>query len=274
MTEAIERIVVALDAASELRTTIETAARLAARWRVPLHGLFVEDEELICLAGLPFASQVTLAAGREPLRKDHVEDHLRAFAEGARRQLGAAAGRHGVEWSFEVVRGPLTADTLGDVGHDLVVAGAATRPIGSHFRVASRWWSLIATIGRPVLLARRDWDTGGSVLTLLHGCDPRSARALEIAAQIAGFYSRTLTVTGAFDPSGSEDFAGWVSRLLEGHSLRLQTEPATIEPTALEERITELDCRLLVVEANKNEVQPQDLRNHFAHLSCDLLVIH
>jgi len=69
MTEAIERIVVALDAASELRTTIETAARLAARWRVPLHGLFVEDEELICLAGLPFASQVTLAAGREPLRK-------------------------------------------------------------------------------------------------------------------------------------------------------------------------------------------------------------
>ena len=43
-------------------TAIDTAARLAARWRVPLHGVFIEDEELIGLAGLPFARQVTLGA--------------------------------------------------------------------------------------------------------------------------------------------------------------------------------------------------------------------
>jgi hypothetical protein len=122
---------------------------LAARWRVPLHGIFVEDEELACLTGLPFACQVTLAAGREPLTKNHVEDHFRAFAERARRDLAAAAAQHGVDWSFEVVPGPLAANALGSAEHDFVVASAATRPIGSHFRVASRWWSSVAIIARP-----------------------------------------------------------------------------------------------------------------------------
>ena len=63
MTQDIERVVVPLDAASETATAIDTAARLAARWQVPLHGVFIEDEELIGLAGLPFARQVTLGAG-------------------------------------------------------------------------------------------------------------------------------------------------------------------------------------------------------------------
>jgi len=62
-----------------------------------LHGVFIEDEELIEFAGLPFARQVTLA-GLEPLTKDHIEDHFRAFAERLQRQLAAAAARHGVEW--------------------------------------------------------------------------------------------------------------------------------------------------------------------------------
>jgi nucleotide-binding universal stress UspA family protein len=273
MTQAIERVVVPLDAASEIRTAIDTAARLAARWQVPLHGVFVEDEELVCLAGLPFACQVTLATGREPLTKDHVEDHFRAFAERARRELGAAAARHGVDWSFEVVPGPRVANALGGAEHDFVVAGAATRPIGSHFRVASRWWSSIEIIARPFLLAQREWGTGGSVLTVLRGRGPESARALDIAAQIAGFCGSMLTIAGPSDPAGSDDFAAWVSGLLKGRSLTLQTELIATGPDALKQRITELDCRLLVLEASKDEAQPDDLRKQFAHLSCDLLVV-
>jgi hypothetical protein len=64
MMQPIKRVVVSLDTAAETAPAIDTAARLAARWRVPLHGVFVEDAELIDLAGLPFARQVTLATGR------------------------------------------------------------------------------------------------------------------------------------------------------------------------------------------------------------------
>ena len=60
MTQQFKRVIVPLDAASETGPAIDTAAHLAARWRVPLHGVFIEDEELISLARLPFARQVTL----------------------------------------------------------------------------------------------------------------------------------------------------------------------------------------------------------------------
>src|SRR5271165_6666616 len=79
----------------------------------PLHGVFIEDEELISLSVLPFACQVTLGSGLEPLTKLHIEDHFRAFAGRARRDLSAAAERCQVKWSFEIVRGPLDLAPLG-----------------------------------------------------------------------------------------------------------------------------------------------------------------
>jgi len=272
MMEEIKRVIVPLDAASETGAAIDTAARLAARWRVPLHGVFIEDEELIGLASLPFARQVTLGAGVEPLTRDRVEDYLRAFGERARRELVAAAERHDAKWSFETVRGPLAPDMLGGE-HDFVVVGAASRPIGGHFRTASRCWSWMAIVARPFLLASREWQIGGSVFTLLRRRDPKSARALDIAAQIAGFCNGTLTVAQTPDPTGSVDFTAWVSERLEGHTVSLQTEPAETEPAALRQRIIDLDCRLLVLEAGDWEAQPEQLRELVEQLACDVLIV-
>src|SRR5262245_4169325 len=144
MIQEIERVILPLDAASESGAAIDTAARLAARWQIPLHGIFIEDEELIGLAGLPFARQVTLGLGVEPLTRNQVEDYFHAFAERARRDLAAAAERHHAKWSFDTVRGPLTPDVFGAV-HDFVVAGASSRPIGGHFRTTSRCWAWVAS---------------------------------------------------------------------------------------------------------------------------------
>jgi hypothetical protein len=272
MMQEIERVIVPLDAASETGAAIDTAARLAARWQVPLRGIFIEDEELIGLAGLPFARQVTLGAGVEPLTRNQVEDYFHAFAERARRDLAAAAERHHVKWSFETVRGPLSPDALGGE-HDFVVAGAASRPIGGHFRIASRCWSWMTTGTRPFLFATREWQTGGSVLTLLRRRDPSSARALDIAAQIASFRRGTLTVAQAPDVAGSIDFTAWVSERLEGQTVNLQTEPAATEPAALRQRINELDCRLLVLDAGDREGQPEQLRELVEQVACDVLVV-
>jgi hypothetical protein len=272
MTQEIKRVVVPLDAASETGTTIDTAARLAACWQVLLHGIFIEDEELIGLAGLPFARQVTVGAALEPLTRNHVEDYFRAFAERARGELAAAADRHGVKWSFEIVRGQCSANALGGE-YDFVVAGAASRPIGGYFRVASRCWSWIAMVARPFLLAKQEWETGGSVFTVLRGRDPKSARVVDFAAQIAGFRSGSLTVAEAPGLAGSDDFTAWVYELLEGHSLGLHTEPAAIEPAALRQRIIELDCRLLVLEASGQDAPPDELRELVEQLACDVLII-
>src|SRR5579862_9453673 len=100
MTGEIERVVVALDAASENRAAIATAARLAARWKAPLHGVFVEDDDLIRLANLPFARVVTLGFGVEAINQQQARRQMHAFAERARHELAAAARRHHLEWSF------------------------------------------------------------------------------------------------------------------------------------------------------------------------------
>jgi len=273
MKQPINRIVVPLDTASETRTAIGTAARLAARWRVPLHGIFIEDEELICLAGLPFACQVTLTTGVEPLTKEHVEDHFQAFAERARREFAAAAERYGVRWSFEVVRGPIAAVVSDADRHDFVVAGAANRPISGHFGVASRWWSSVATVRRPFLLARREWEAGGSVLALLHGRGPEAARALDLASQIADCCGGSLTVAGPSDIIDETDFAAWVAQSVDGQSLTVRTLSATDESSRLQERIVELDCRLVVIEAGAEETPLDELRHGLEQLACDVLII-
>ena len=131
----------------------------------------------------------------------------------------------------------------------------------------------MAIAARPFLLAKREWETGGSVLALLRRRDPRSARALDIAAEIAGFGSGTLTVARSLDLGESDDFTAWVSACLEGYSLSLQTEAVAAEPAALRQRIIDLDCRLLVLEADERASQRDDLRALVDQLACDVLII-
>ncbi len=266
MTLRIRRVVVRLDAASESRPGIDTAAWLAARWRAPLHGVFVEDEELLALAGLPFAMQFTLAAGRGArLTRGEVEGHFRAFAERSRRDLAAAAERRGVEWSFAVARGPL-ADEAGD----FVVAGAVTRPLGAQARLPTRWRPAAAGLPHPLLLARREWGTGGSVLVMLRRRGPEAARLLDIAAELAELDGGGLTVVGAPDTAGPDDFPAWVAAQLQGRPLTLRAELAAIEPAALRRWAAELDCRLLVLEASAPE---GELRQLVERAACDVLLV-
>ena len=177
MNDQIGRVVIPLDAASEGGTAIETAARLAARANAPLHGIFVEDEDLLSLANLPFARQVTLGAGTEPLTVERVEQQLRAAAERVRQAIAAAAERHGVDWSFEGVRGSLESVLSGISKGDLVVASALSRPIAGQFRLEGRWWASISAAPGSLLMTRRAWETGGAVLIMMRDKSSRIGSA-------------------------------------------------------------------------------------------------
>jgi nucleotide-binding universal stress UspA family protein len=277
----IERVVVPLDAASEHRTAIETAARLAARAMAPLHGIFVEDEDLLRLASLPFARQFTLGAAAEPLTTEHLERHLQVAAARARSELFAAAKRHGVACSFEIVRGASASAVTGASEHDLVVAGGLTRPIAGHFRVECRWWSSFDTAPGDTapgdaapglfMLARHAWSPSGAVVMLLRDRGAASARLLDAAAQIAEGADRMLTV---ICPQG---FETWVAGRLADHRVRLQVEIAPAEPAALHRRIGELDCRCLAVclavATGGAEESGDRLRQLVERFGCDILIV-
>jgi hypothetical protein len=267
----IERVVVALDAVSENRAAIETAARLAARWKAELHGVFVEDEDLLRFANLPFARQVSLGAGVETLTLQQVERQLRVFAERARREVSAAAQRHGVEASFEIVGG--TAAGVGAASTDFIVVGSLTRPIGGHFRVESRWWSTVQPAAASFLLTHRDWDTQGSIVVLLHNRGPAAERLLDAAAHFAEHHGGRLAVICAQELIEDEDFETWLGERVSRYAVRVEIDLAPSEPAALIGRIVALDCRVVAIEAGASHAHPDRLRELVARISCDVLVV-
>ena len=120
------RLIVALDASAGNRDAARAAAALARVLGIELAGLFVEDLNLVRLAGLPFARQIPVSGGPpRPLEPRSLEAQLRALAAAARQELARAASSVQVAWSFQVRRGTLPGEALAAPGEaDLLLLGA------------------------------------------------------------------------------------------------------------------------------------------------------
>jgi hypothetical protein len=273
MNNPIARIVVLLDAAVENRTAIETAARLAARTRSPLHGVFVEDEELLHLAALPFARQITIDRGAEPLSREDIALQLRAEAERARAALLSMGRQFRLECTFEVIRAASAIAAAHVSRRDLVVAGERVRPIAGHFRVRPRWRSSVEAATGPILLARHPWTAPGSVAILLRDRDAGSARLFETAAQIAAATDSMLAVLCAPALAAAAEMERWIAERAAPHGVRVRIEATPAEPAALRERLGQLDCRVIALEAGLFEGGDGGLVGLIDRFSCDMLVV-
>jgi len=110
---AIRHIVVTLDASESSRPALETTVRLATILGAELEGVFVEDINLIRLAGLPFLREVRpWSLTEEDLSSQRMQRELRALARHAEHMLEQAARETGVNWSFRVWRGRTEAESL------------------------------------------------------------------------------------------------------------------------------------------------------------------
>ena len=272
MSGPIARVVVTLDVTSENRTAIDTAVRLAARTGTALHGVFIEDRDLLNLAGLPFARQVTIAKGAETLSRESIVLQLRAEAERARRELMRAAKQHRVDFTFEVIPGTGEFRAAGVSKLDLLIAGGLTRPIAGHFRVERRWQSPIEAAAGPILLARTLWTAPGSVVILLRDRDVASARLFDTAVQIAAATDSGLTVLCAPALADAEGIERWIAERAAAHPVRVRVEAAPAEPAALSERLGQLDCRVIALDAGLLE-GGGGLRHLAERFSCDMLFV-
>ena len=270
MNGSIERIVVALDATSENHAAIGTAARLAARWKANLHGVFVEDDDLLRLARLPFARQVTLGFGAEPLDLQQVEQQMHAYAERARLELAAAARRQGVEASFEVVRGPAAEQIGAGSSTDFLVCATTTRPVDGHFRVECRWWSTVEPGSTSYLLAHLD-GREGTVAALLPDRGPASERLLEVASRLAEAHGGRLAVICTPELAKTSGFRAWLDSHLAGREVTVELDLAPAG--ALNERIVQLDCRVVALASDTEQAQPDRLRQMVAQIACDVVVV-
>lgn len=191
----VSRVVIACDAVGENRSGIEMAARLASWWHAALHGVFVQDESLLCLAALPFARHVG-SAGQvsDDCDEGTTLQQFQAHADRARAALATAAHEHAVGWSFDVVRGHARLATLALGDQDLLVIEAASRPFTGEFRLDSRWLAEIYEAQQPVLLVRSSDKRKDGVVALLQSPGPSAEQVIDAAARLASASNRRLTV--------------------------------------------------------------------------------
>jgi hypothetical protein len=270
MTGAIERIIVALDATAETRTTIDTAVRLAARAKTSLHVVFVEDEDLLSLAALSVARQVIAGVGATRLTTDEVELQLRAAATRAREAVHVAARTHALECSFEIVRGAVETALASASEHDLVVAGGLARPVAGHLRVESGWLAALELAPGSFLLARERPRKTGGVCALVRERSAGSARLLQSATRLAELAGGALTVLCPPSLVTAKNFAKWVDEQIMPTTARVEVLAAA-EAAALGRHIAASGYAVLAVEASAAE--GDRLKEFSRSFGGDLLVV-
>jgi hypothetical protein len=114
----VRRVAVALDASPHAIGGLELAAAIAAALHAEIEGIYVEDTELLRLAGLPFLRELRAATLCESaLDAERLERELRAAGRQVRERLEQTAAGLGLTWTFRVWRGDLEAEILA-AAHD------------------------------------------------------------------------------------------------------------------------------------------------------------
>lgn len=104
-------ILISLETIHDNRTALDRLAELAALLKAGLHGLYVEDEELLAIAELPFTQEVCLhTPGENTLERHRLEQQMRTVARQAETLLAQTAKQWNVEWRFQRVRGKVIAE--------------------------------------------------------------------------------------------------------------------------------------------------------------------
>lgn len=214
-----ERILVALDPSPQSLAALQAAAQLAAVLHAELHGLFVEDADLLCMCALPFAREIsTYSAQPRPLDSLALERQLRTQANRLRQRLAHEAETRQIHWSFQVVRGRVTEELL---------AAAENALLLSLGRVGQSWQRAMGTTAtavlqrtpRPVMMMGKEGNFRAP-LTLIFAATPSGQRALQLALRLAQQYDRELHVFMLASPDESAVLMAEIAQLLTAQGIR------------------------------------------------------
>jgi nucleotide-binding universal stress UspA family protein len=192
---AVRRIVVAVDSSPAAREALEAAAALAARLNAELIGLFVEDIDLVNLAGLPVGREIRFSSGQaREFDQLALEEGFRIAAARARRHLQQMSARSRVVSTFRIVRGRVEAEVVAAAADgDLLILGTATGSAGFRWRPGSIAAAAAARAPGSVLIMRSGGRVGGKALLIYDG-SPGCEIALDAAVHLVGARDDSLTV--------------------------------------------------------------------------------
>lgn len=261
---APRRIAVTLEASATGRPLLETCVRLAALLDAELEGIFIEDINLIRLAGLPFLREQRPASlGEESVSARRMQQELRGLARQAARMLEQAAREMGVPWSFQVWRGAAGVETLCQVfpADVLGLTRVSTR-------AATRLW---ATAGTRTRLSGRSLGN----ICVLFGTSETALRALDTAARLARELQTGLTVLlPGIDVPEDAELRAKAGTVLEkrGQGARI-VQLGPDGATALAQAVAATGSGVLVTEVAHPLFEQAGLGPCFTALPCPVLLV-
>lgn len=243
-----KRIVLGLHRSAADRTPLGLAAELAGLLRLDLLGLFLADEGIFHLAGLPFARELrSVGDGWRPLDIDELNRDVDLMARSAQRLFAETAGTLRTASSFSVMRGA-SSETIAAVSRagDIVMivepgmpAERLTHPFATVVAAALR------SAASVMLVPGRVMRRSGPVVAISAAPEDGSIAAALTIAAAAG---EDLVVVAGFEADSA-----WNARLAEtaaaaGLRARMVSTRAPLkDASAVSLVLTGLNERLVVM---------------------------
>lgn len=249
----IDRILVALDNARHSMSALELAATLAAQLQKELQTIFVEDLNLIHLAGLPFAREIDrmLASARE-FDRGEIDRSLRAQVETVRNTLTEVTTRLRIPSSLQVVRGYY-------VNEALAAANTADILFLSRFKQTP-------TPHKP---------PQRTAIAVLYNGTTAAGRALLLSQNLARFIQNDLVIflTGIEDEAGKRLKAKATQYLGEKPQALRYIGLTHVDPGTLSRQLQELHCNLLIIPRAGSELPDSLMRQLVEQIDCPMVLV-
>jgi nucleotide-binding universal stress UspA family protein len=202
----IRTIAVAIDCSPHSRASLDAAAEMAARLQAELLGLFVEDINLLRIAGLPFTEEIRLySATTGKLDEEQLERLLRLQAREAEELLRRTAESRTLRHTFRVLRGMVPEQLMTAATEaDILVLGRSGRSPSCRKGLGSTARTALYEGKKSVLLMRPGFTAAGGPLLVLYDGSGGSRRALATALAIAGPESMLHLIIVDRDPEAEE----------------------------------------------------------------------
>ena len=176
-----------------------------------VHGVFVEDDNLVRYSSLPFAQELVFTSGTiEQISVTQVERQLRARGERVRATFEVGVRALQVAHKFTIARG----DVLSELRHsatqaDLLIVARCRRDLTHRTWLGTTVTSLIDNPPASLLFVQEPWATGASVLVIsIDDAHPEAhvTRLGELFARVQGLPLHELDFVSGTGTAGM--FAG------------------------------------------------------------------
>ena len=268
----IHRILVAIDATRNSAGVLETAAQLAREFNAELNGIFVEDINLLRLAGLPFARELTWSTAMElHLDYQRMERTLRGYAAYAQQAVVKVTTQLKLHASLQVVRGLVAQELLRAAENaDLFILGKGGNVRGA--RVGAIAGQVLQQAHSSVLLVASQLQPYRTVMTIFTG-DGRSGRVFNAAAQVARAAHKTLLVLiPASHPSDYQRLREQARQLLgQGPLLMTYQAVSGMEVCFSQQIMCDEAVGMMVIDAAQSAANGTEAR--LAKLACTVLLV-